>query len=122
MWIYLIHFDQPHYHAQHYLGATTDLRNRIHAHANGHGAALMTAIMDLQIPWQLAKVWTSSRAYDGERAAKDQHNGPAYCPICHPDGQKRMQFATSYPVSSLPIDITQKQNVNPERRNVRLHR
>lgn len=122
MWIYLIHFDEPYYHAQHYLGATTDIQSRINAHANGHGACLMTAIMDVNIPWRLAKLWTSDAGFVGEQWAKKQKNGPAYCPICKPDGQKRIPYATSYPMSSLPIEVTRKHNTNKERRNVRFHR
>ena len=102
MWIYLIHFDRPHFHAQHYLGATTDIQRRIHAHAYGHGSRLMSAINEEGIGWQLAKLWTTNDCWTGERLAKAQKHGPWFCPICSPQKQMRIPNATSYPIASLP--------------------
>jgi hypothetical protein len=55
--VYLIHFDQPYYHARHYLGTTYDLEHRLAQHALGRragGARLMEVITQAGITWRVA--------------------------------------------------------------------
>jgi len=39
--VYLLHFDKPYKHAQHYIGFTEDFRSRMAAHQNGNGSRLV---------------------------------------------------------------------------------
>ncbi|MFL5658630.1 MAG: endonuclease [Ktedonobacteraceae bacterium] len=81
MAVYLIHFDKPYKHAEHYLGYSSNLKQRLHLHKSGTGARLMTVIAENRISWQLARVWP-----DGDRALEHQlklcHSGKKFCPIC----------------------------------------
>jgi predicted GIY-YIG superfamily endonuclease len=80
--VYLIHFDAAYKHARHYTGWTEDLDARLRRHHAGHGARLLEVITAAGITWRLARTWPGGR--DLERAIKDQHNAPAFCPECTP--------------------------------------
>lgn len=82
--VYLIHFNEPLAHAQHYMGWTTNLKARLAAHAKGNGARLMEVISQKGITWRLARTWRGGR--DLERRLKAQHHGPRLCPICKKEG------------------------------------
>jgi hypothetical protein len=85
--IYLIHFDQPigdrhnpRGFASHYTGWTLDLPARLVNHAAGRGARLMQVVGEQGIGWQLARIWTGTRAR--ERSLK-QRGATRRCPVCH---------------------------------------
>jgi predicted GIY-YIG superfamily endonuclease len=81
--VYLIHFDQPYYHARHYLGTTNDLAQRLQQHQWGTrygGARLMEVITQAGITWRVACTWPGGRAL--ERQLKNWHGGARLCPIC----------------------------------------
>ena len=78
--VYLIHLDTPYKHARHYLGWTTNLDARLHAHRTGHGARLMEVITAAGITWRLVRTWPGGR--DRERAIKNRHEAPRLCPEC----------------------------------------
>lgn len=79
--VYLIHFEKPLHHAQHYMGFTEDLKQRLTQHAMGKGARLMEVIAEHGIEWKLARTWENgSRTM--ERQLKNQHNAPLLCPEC----------------------------------------
>ncbi len=69
-------------HAQHYIGWTTDLDERIEQHRTGQGAAILRAAGQAGISWQVVRTWEGGR--DLERQLKNRHEGPALCPICNP--------------------------------------
>jgi hypothetical protein len=84
--IYLLHFDRPigdlgnpRGFASHYTGWTLDLPARLVDHANGRGARLLQVVGELGIGWQLARIWTGTRAR--ERSLK-QHGATRRCPAC----------------------------------------
>lgn len=77
---YLLHFDAPYKHARHYIGWTEDLSSRIHAHASGNGARLISVITEVGIGWQLARTWPGTRAR--ERQIKNQGGAAGVCPLC----------------------------------------
>lgn len=85
--VYLIHFDQKLAHAQHYVGFTTNLEQRLKHHRNGSGARLMEVIKNLGIPWQLARTWNAPKSF--ERQLKNRKCSGRYCPICQE--QKRLE-------------------------------
>lgn len=78
--VYLIHFDRPYKHAQHYLGWAKNLERRIKQHRSGDGSRLMQVVTEAGIPWRVAKTWDGGRKL--ERELKRQHHGPRLCPIC----------------------------------------
>jgi predicted GIY-YIG superfamily endonuclease len=84
--IYLLHFDQPigdlrnpRGFASHYTGWTLDLPARLVDHAAGRGARLLQVVGELGIGWQLARIWTGTRAR--ERSLK-QRGAARRCPVC----------------------------------------
>lgn len=81
--VYLIHFDQPYYHARHYLGTTNDLEHRLEQHRRGRrygGARLMEVVTSLGITWRVARLWSGGR--EVERQLKAWKNSCRLCPIC----------------------------------------
>ena len=87
MTVYLLHFETKLAHAQHYLGSTDDLENRLACHRKGNGARLMAVVTALGITWQLARTWPGDRAL--ERRLKRRKEGRRLCPICNPHAARR---------------------------------
>jgi hypothetical protein len=84
--VYLLHFDRPigdptnpRGFASHYTGWTLDLPARLIDHAQGRGARLLQVVGELGIGWQLARIWTGTRAR--ERSLK-QRGATRRCPVC----------------------------------------
>lgn len=83
--VYLLHFDKPYYHAQHYLGYTRDLESRIERHKGGNGSPLVAAVVNAGIDIVVARTWSGDRNL--ERRLKNRHNTPRQlCPICRNGG------------------------------------
>ncbi len=86
-WLYVLHFDDPLCHAQHYLGSTRNPTERWIAHATGNGARLTEVLHDRNLQWTVAAVFQTLPGIDhlaAERHAKRQKNTAIYCPICNP--------------------------------------
>lgn len=77
--VYLIHFDRPFSHAQHYMGWTESLLYRLHCHQRGSGANLMRHVSEAGIEWRLVAVYYGDRAE--ERRMKN-HGHARRCPEC----------------------------------------
>lgn len=91
--IYLLHFStplgdlsNPRGQARHYLGYTEDLERRLAEHRNGNGSAIMAAVKEAGIAWELVRTWEGER--DLEKRLKRQHNSPRFCPVCNNGGAK----------------------------------
>lgn len=82
--VYLLHFERRYHHAGHYMGWTTNLEERLKAHASGNGSRLVDVVTEAGIGWELARVWAGGREL--ERKLKAQHHGPRLCPICQKGG------------------------------------
>jgi hypothetical protein len=80
--IYMLHFDKPYQHARHYVGWTDDLLARLDRHASGTGARLLEVITQAGIGFTLVRVCEGTRRT--ERAIKNAHCTPRYCPACTP--------------------------------------
>ncbi len=79
--VYLIHFDEKLAHAQHYIGFTTNLEQRIATHKSGFGSALMAAVTQNGIGWKVVRTWENvTRAF--ERKMHKMNNTARYCPVC----------------------------------------
>jgi predicted GIY-YIG superfamily endonuclease len=81
--VYLLHFEQPYKHAQHYLGFAHEgkLEERIDAHRLGRGSRLMKVVKAAGITWSVARVWERSNRYE-ERQLKNQGGLARQCPRC----------------------------------------
>ncbi len=78
--IYLLHYDRPQHHAQHYLGFTDDLDARTVRHLNGFRGRLPAVFSELGISFTIARNWEGDRKL--ERKLKKRKNGRKLCPIC----------------------------------------
>jgi predicted GIY-YIG superfamily endonuclease len=81
--LYLIHFEAKYKHAQHYLGLSNDLSRRMDEHRSGQGSALMKAVTQAEIPWDVVRTWKHADRML-ERRLKNQKNAWRLCPICNP--------------------------------------
>ena len=89
MTVYLLHFsqplgtpDNPRGQAQHYIGSTSNLGQRMAEHRAGDGAAIMRACKERGIAFALVRTWPGGR--QEERRLKKRHNARQLCPICNP--------------------------------------
>lgn len=79
--VYLIHFDHPYRHAQHYLGWSHDFDARMLRHRQGRGSNLIKVIQDAGIGWEVVRVWEPASP-KVEAELKRYHNNRRLCPIC----------------------------------------
>lgn len=83
---YLVHLDQalgstrPRGRAQHYLGTTINLDQRLQTHREGRGARMLAAAVQRGIGFDVVRTWPGGR--DVERRLKAQRNAPRMCPRC----------------------------------------
>jgi hypothetical protein len=94
MTVYLLHFDRPLRHAQHYVGwCAGDPVKRLAEHVAGNGGKLTAAASASGIAISIAKVWNGApRAF--ERFLKDGSH-KRRCPICRPDDCHNTAFDPS---------------------------
>ena len=79
--VYLLHFNEPYKHAQHYVGWTSrNIGRRLAEHEAGRGARLLAVVREAGIGWQLARCWPGGRAR--ERQLKRQGGHARKCPLC----------------------------------------
>ncbi len=78
--IYLIHFERPFKHAQHYMGFSQNLPQRLNQHKKGCGSKLMRAVSAAGIRWAVVEKWTGDRHF--ERKLKNHRNHGGKCWIC----------------------------------------
>lgn len=104
--IYVLHFDKPLHHAQHYCGCTVDIRQRLMTHATGRGARIVQAAMEAGITWRLAALATThvTGMRKIERQIKNWHGLAELCPICNPERERKIPGATAYPPTLLPFE------------------
>ncbi len=79
---YLIHFDKPigGSKAQHYIGFTTDLQNRVASHRAATGSGLTGRANKIGVSWRVVRVWRGADL-ESEKALK-RLGGVNLCPIC----------------------------------------
>lgn len=99
MLVYLLHFERPLKHAQHYIGSTPDhgLERRMREHATGQGAKLTAAVARAKIPMTLARLWYSPDRRQ-ETKLKAAKNARSLCPVCRfGESDNPMLTATAEP-------------------------
>lgn len=91
--IYLLHFDMPYCHAQHYLGYSENLEGRLWHHKRGTGAKLTRAASQAGIKWTVVRTWMGDQSL--ERKLHKSKNNPKLCPICNPKTWERRYSTTT---------------------------
>lgn len=85
MSVYLIHFDKPLAHAQHYMGFAdgdeTKIAARLKRHRKNRGSALMAAVNAAGINYDVVRVWPDYTR-DDERKLKNRKKARELCPVC----------------------------------------
>lgn len=84
--IYIIHFDSPYHHAQHYMGATDNVEKRLKMHLKGRGSRLLRAVKCAGIDFKVVR--TIDGSFKDEMKLKRGHNTRRLCPICNPNVSK----------------------------------
>lgn len=86
--VYLLHFERPFGHAQHYVGFANDLAARLRHHETGNGARLTAAVAAAGITWIVARVWLGAdRTF--ERRLHKRKGARHICPTCSGDSALR---------------------------------
>jgi len=79
--VYILHLDSKlNGHAQHYIGFTRQLENRLFHHRKGSGAKFTKAANEAGIQYSIAADWPGTRNL--ERAMKNNRNHKQFCHIC----------------------------------------
>jgi predicted GIY-YIG superfamily endonuclease len=93
--VYLIHFDEPFKHAEHYLGYSKDenFLARIEHHRKGTGSALMRAVKNAGIGWNVVRQWPGMDGNFEQALKKKGYHSKLLCPICNP--QKYLTYAAN---------------------------
>lgn len=79
--VYLLHFDAPVQHAQHYLGWAVDVHDRVNDHLAGKGARLVAVALERGVGVSLVRTWPDADRHL-ERALKRRNNARGLCPVC----------------------------------------
>lgn len=82
--VYLLHFDRPisqHHTAQHYLGYSNSIPNRIRQHHKGQGSRLCQVAKERGIDFVLCRTWNLGDRML-ERKLKSRKNSKKLCPVC----------------------------------------
>lgn len=88
--IYVLHFDDPIAHAQHYVGCTKNPLYRFKKHSIGQGSRLCKELFKRGISFQIGSLscCTLNQMRKIERQLKNQKNAARYCTICNKMPQK----------------------------------
>lgn len=87
--VYLLHFETPYEHAQHYLGFSKVLHERLELHRQGRSRVpLIRAVVDAGIKMTLVRTWESKDRHF-ERKLKNGGHLRRLCPVCNPDSAHR---------------------------------
>lgn len=79
--VYLLHFERPFGHAQHYIGFSRDVDDRLEEQLRGNGARLVRHVIAAGIPIVLAKEWPNVDQVF-EYRLKNRGGARRCCPIC----------------------------------------
>lgn len=84
--VYLLHFDKPLCHAQHYCGWTGNgVAARLATHLKGNGAKIIAAAVCSGLTIRVVRTWQHDswrEARCQERRLKNTHHLNYYCPVC----------------------------------------
>lgn len=105
-YVYVLHFERPLSHAQHYIGCTTDPRGRLVTHAHGQGATIVRAALDAGIRFKLGALGTCNMRCMRriERQIKNWHGAAEFCLCCDPD-PRQIPGCRGYPLPALNFPL-----------------
>ena len=105
-YVYVLHFDKPLCHAQHYIGCTCDVRQRLITHAQGRGARIVAAAMEQGITWRLAALGVTHVAGMRriERQLKEWHGCKEQCSLCTAE-PRAIPGTKGYPIEEIPWPV-----------------
>lgn len=83
--VYLLHFNQSYFHAQHIGWTSLPIEERLEHHRSSHGARLMEVFTAAGIGFNIARTWAGSRRL--ERSLKNHQNARRHCPLCRGTNQ-----------------------------------
>lgn len=87
--VYLLHYAEPLRFRQHYVGWTSNLRQRIEQHASGDGCYTTAQFHTAGITFVLARTWTGTLQLE----RKIKRGGPAnYCPLCKDQRREQKEW------------------------------
>lgn len=86
--VYLVHFSRAFKGAQHYLGFTTNLSQRMREHRAGKGNGLIAAAIRAGASVRVVRKWGGVDGFF-ETLLKGGHDNRALCPVCNPKGKGR---------------------------------
>ena len=91
--VYLLHFQSKLHHAQHYMGYTANLEQRVALHRQGRsGVGLVRAFFEHKISFVVAHTWEGNRSL--ERHFKQHwHAGNRLCPLCNGGRERGLKAA-----------------------------
>jgi predicted GIY-YIG superfamily endonuclease len=97
--VYLIHFDKPFGHAQHYIGYTDNLKRRMHDHELGtRGAKLLKAVREAGINFAVVRTWPEGdRTF--ERKLHNYKKSSCLCPVCQ---EEKLRIKNGLSILSKP--------------------
>ena len=94
--VYLIHLSPRYKGAGHYIGSTErHVGERFAEHLNGGGSALTRAAQAAGCELSVARVWRGV-SQGVEFLVKSRAEGPSLCPLCNPNGWRRLAEGGRY--------------------------
>jgi predicted GIY-YIG superfamily endonuclease len=92
--VYLIHMDSPvlRAHAQHYIGWSTDVFERLFQHRRNRALASWKCATSAASGYKIARVWKGqNRSF--ERKLKNRKNARRLCPVCSGQAARKLPMA-----------------------------
>ena len=87
--VYLVHFARRFNSAQHYMGFSTNIPERVKAHRAGRGSPLVAAVTKRGIPWRVVRTWKRKDGFFEQRL-KRSYALKELCPVCSgPNAHKK---------------------------------
>ncbi len=91
--VYLIHFDRKFKHAQHYIGYTADLDQRIYDHNHTvDGAKLLQAVRAAGIGFRVVRTWEDGDR-NFERKLHKRKKSSCLCPVCRAEKERNRELS-----------------------------
>jgi hypothetical protein len=98
--VYLIHLDEPYFHARHYVGYADDIARRVQTHRRGLGSPLLAAALATGIDFRVVRIWPGAdRRF--ERKLHNRH-GSRLCPesaCVSVQRERRLQLRLRWPAA-----------------------
>jgi hypothetical protein len=107
--IYILHFDKPLHHAQHYIGYSRgDGEDRLERHLSGNGSKLLRAVVKAGIKVELVAFFEGDRKLEHKLhqhcAASTSRGIKSICPLCRYLLREKQQLESNVNDGELRMD------------------